>query len=382
MTSAREFLLDLVAIPSVSAISNRTMIDYVRTRLSSEFWRFEEFGYQDECGVAKTNLLALTKNAVDNHAELALVCHSDTVPFEAGWQEAVHPVIRDNRIYGRGSCDVKGFLACALAAFEDLDYQSLHQPIAFVLTADEEVGCIGAKKLASARMFSSRYMIIGEPTSLHPVTAGKGYALGTILVRGKEAHSAFPTAGRSAIVDAALLITHLDLAAVALQRECNDIFTPPYTTLNIGLIEGGTAKNIVPGECRLVIEWRSIPGQRADIVLQLVQEQIRLVSEKFPGFDAQFDPTRIDPAFAPSDTHYLSDLLSSFSHRTATTIAFGSEAAHFSPLAEEVVVFGPGAMTVAHKTGEYVSISELELCVEYLKAAIARICCETDKGLG
>jgi acetylornithine deacetylase len=214
MKSAPEILLDLVSIPSVSSMSNRPVIDYALQYLNGNDWRTDLHCYRDEKGTEKVNLIAQTKSKLPDVAELVLVCHTDTVPFDTAWNEAVHPVRRDGRVYGRGSCDVKGFLACALEAVSRVDVTPLPRPLALVLTADEEVGCIGAKYLASKNAFKSRYMVVGEPTGLAPVQAGKGYALGEIMVRGSEAHSAFPQRGRSAIRDAARVLERLDNVAL------------------------------------------------------------------------------------------------------------------------------------------------------------------------
>ena len=290
------------------------MIDYVVARLDPRHWDTHFDTYVDSAGTPKTNLVALTKNAVAGRAELAFVCHSDTVPFEADWEEAVHPANREGRIYGRGSCDVKGFLACALTALSDLTPDSIHKPIALIVTADEEVGCIGAKHLAAQKSVSTRYMIIGEPTGLQPVRAGKGYALASITVRGKEAHSAFPSEGRSAIFDGARVALALERIAHELQNQADRAFDPPFTTLNVGIIQGGTAKNIIPGECRLVVEWRPIPGQPASYAAGLIDRELAALRQSTPGLDAEVHVQRMDPAFAPSKTRTLVDLLSSTDH--------------------------------------------------------------------
>jgi acetylornithine deacetylase len=242
------------------------------------------------------------------------------------------------------------------------------------LTADEEVGCVGAKYLASQNAFKSRYMIIGEPTGLAPVRAGKGYAVGEILVRGTEAHSAFPERGRSAIRDAARVLERLDNVARQLTFGTNSAFDPPFTTLNAGLIRGGTAKNIVPGECRIAVEWRPIPGQDPAWAATLINEELERLGGEFPGSDAELKVTRLDPAFSPSKTSDLASLFESLSQRSPATVPFGTEAAHLALLTSEAIVFGPGDMTVAHKTGEFVPIEELRQCVTYLAAAIEQLC--------
>ena len=367
MKDVTALLLDLVAIPSVSSMSNQPVIDYVTRTLDPRLWSFDFYTVQDAAGNNKTNLVARTGNAREKDVELALVCHTDTVPYMEDWAEAVHPALRDGKIYGRGSCDVKGFLACALAA---LGEAAPSKPVALVLTADEEVGCVGAKKLAALKAFSARQMVIGEPTGLRPIVAGKGYSLGTITVFGREAHSAFPAEGHSAVYDAARLLICLESLAKELQSSQRAGFDPPFTTLNVGLIDGGTAKNIVPGECHLTVEWRPVPGGDADEVPESIHRMIAMLADSVPGFHADFKVMRADPAFAPSATQHLSARLSELTGNAPGTISFGSEAAHLSPLAEEIAVFGPGDMTVAHRTGEFVAVADLLECQRVLKQLV------------
>lgn len=355
-----DILLDLVAIPSVSGMANAPVIEYAERHLQK--WRIKRYSYRDAADVEKINLVAVTKPGV---AELAFVCHTDTVPYDAAWNQAVRPAIRGGKLYGRGSCDVKGFLACVLAAISRADAT---KPLAIILTADEEVGCVGAKFLARKKVLRARRMVIGEPTGLRPVCAGKGYALAEIVVRGKEAHSAFPAMGRSAIFDAARVVRALERVAKKLEARKNRAFDPPYTTLNVGLIHGGTAKNIVAGECRLTVEWRPVPGQKGDWAAELMREALAGLR-----VDATFDVKRLDPAFDPSAERNLVSIMEAISGRTATTVSFGTEAAHLGKLASEVVVFGPGDMTVAHKSGEFVPVRALNQCAGYLVELIGRL---------
>jgi acetylornithine deacetylase len=359
---AERILLDLVAIPSVSPMANRPVIEYAEKHLAG--WKIERHPYRDAAGVEKINLVARTRPGI---AELALVCHTDTVPFDPAWGEAVHPVIRGGRLYGRGSCDVKGFLACVLAA---VDGVTASKPLAIVLTADEEIGCVGAKFLARKNILRARHMVIGEPTGLYPVCAGKGYALAEIVVRGKEAHSAFPAKGRSAIFDAARVVTALERVAKKLERKKNRAFDPPFTTLNVGLIQGGTAKNIVAGECRITVEWRPVPGQPGDWAADLIREALAGLE----GVDATLEVKRLDPAFDPSATRNLAGLVESLTGNGAATVSFGTEAAHLSGMTAEAIVFGPGDMAVAHKSGEFVEVKDLHRCVGYLTELIKRLC--------
>lgn len=357
-------LRDLVSIPSVSSLSNVPVVNYALSVLGSR-WDVRRFPYTDPAGTAKLNVVATAGEG--KRAELALVCHTDTVPFDPDWAEAVDPVIRAGKLYGRGSCDVKGYLACVLAAVARIDLKGLQRPLAVVLTADEEIGCVGAKFLARKKAIRARYAIVGEPTQLRPVRAGKGYGLAEIVVRGEEAHSAYPTRGHSAIFDAARIVTRLERVAKQLAARKNRAFDPPYTTINIGMIHGGTGKNIVPGECRITVEWRPVPGQDPSFAAGLIREALE-------GFDATLDIKRVDPPFEPSATRKLAGMLETISGNASTTVSFGTEAAHLHTGGEETIVFGPGDMTVAHKTGEFVRVADLRKCVAHLAAAIGRIC--------
>ena len=334
MTSTVDRLCDLIAIPSVSAESNLPVIDYVAARLNPEQWTVARDTWTDTAGIAKANLIAISRNAPGQSPELTFVCHTDTVPFETNWNEAVRPAVRDGRVYGRGSCDVKGYLACVLEALDRVNLTALAKPVALILTADEEIGCLGAKRLAAAKPLTTRYMIIGEPTGLRPMRAGKGYGLATITVRGREAHSAYPSVGRSAVYDAARVITAIEQVSIGMREFRSELdLDPPFTTLNIGLIQGGTAKNIVAGECKLTLEWRPIPGQDPRLAIDRVAAALAELK-----LDLQLDILRVDRPFTPSASHRIADLLSSMTTQTAAAIPFGSEATHLGVIAEEAVV--------------------------------------------
>jgi acetylornithine deacetylase len=166
----------------------------------------------------------------------------------------------------------------------------------------------------------------------------------------------------------------LEQLAEELKADRDSTFDPPFTTLNVGLIQGGTAKNIVPGECHITVEWRPVPGEHRNRVPDLLHGLLGQATEATPGMQASLEIRRIDPAFAPSATQQIAGILSEMTGNEPATIAFGSEAAHFRELTGEAVVFGPGNMTVAHKSGEFVPVAELERCTDYLRMAIRRVC--------
>ncbi len=370
-----ETLAELVRINSVSANSNIEIIEYLAARAEAAGFRVKHFPYTDARGVEKVNMVAVMgTDSLDEMVELAIVGHTDTVPYDPSWREATAPVARDRNIYGRGACDTKGFIAAALEATKEIDEKRLRRPLALVFTADEETGCLGAKKLSDARALRARYSIVGEPTSLQPMRAGKGYCLAELTVGGREGHSAYPALGASAIFRAARLVSHIERIAESLKAEEHAAFDPPYTTVNVGLISGGTAKNILAGQCRFTLEWRPLPGQRPDYVLDLVRAAVEDERIRDTDFDCEIDVTRIDAGVETAADSPLVLMLEEATGRGAGTVAFGTEAPQMQAMGAEAVVLGPGNIREAHRTGEFVPIADLHACAAILARAIERFC--------
>src|ERR1044072_569259 len=176
--SVKQTLADLVAINSVSQLSNVEIIDYLSERCLSRNLSINRLPYTDANGVEKVNLIALAGTDFSDTqpaVQLALVGHTDTVPFNSNWTEALTLSERDGKLFGRGACDTKAFIAAALTAVEQINLSELKHPLALVFTADEEIGLIGAKQLAETRAIKCRYAIVGEPASLLPMRRGQGY---------------------------------------------------------------------------------------------------------------------------------------------------------------------------------------------------------------
>lgn len=368
MTRITETLAELVRIDSVSSRSNAEIIEYLEKRCEALGLIPRRFPYTDEHGIEKINLIALTADV--SEVELALVGHSDTVPYDPNWAEATNLTERDGKLFGRGSCDTKGFIAAALTAVETIDLSRLQKPLALIFTADEEIGLRGAKRLAEAKPLRARYSIVGEPTSLKPIRAGKGYSLAEVIVKGREAHSAYPSLGASAVFRAARLINRLEGIAAQIREDQHDAFDPPYTTLNVGLIHGGSAKNVLAGECRFTLEWRPIPTQSSGYLLNLFRTAIQEETQNDPGFECEVDANRADSGFETSPDSPLIKLLERLTGNESGTVAFGTEGAQMMLLGSEVVVIGPGDIREAHRTGEFVPVDQLERCADILRESI------------
>jgi acetylornithine deacetylase len=364
----KEILADLVRIDSVSSRSNAAIIEYLERRCQALGLITRRLPYT-ELGIEKINLVALTHDAKE--VELALVGHTDTVPYDPNWSEATNLTERDGKLFGRGSCDTKGFIAAALTALESVKPQ---KPLALIFTADEEIGLRGAKQLAENKPLRVRYSIVGEPTSLKPIRAGKGYSLAEVIVKGREAHSAYPALGASAVFRAARLINRLESIATQLRDDQHPAFDPPYTTLNVGVIHGGSAKNVLAGECRFTLEWRPIPTQPSDHLLNLFTAAIEEERKSDPGFECEVDASRQDTGFETAPDSPLVKLLERASGKESGTVAFGTEAAQMMRLGSESVVIGPGDIREAHRTGEFVPVDELERCAEILRQSIQQLC--------
>jgi acetylornithine deacetylase len=370
-----EILHDLVGIASPSAVSNALVIEYVERLLHEHGWHTRRVEYVDAGGNNKVNLIAVPEQHKEAlpHVELAFVCHTDTVPYRADWKGALGLEEREGVLYGCGACDVKGSLACLLAAVLETNTKQMAQPVALVLTADEEIGCIGATKLIAAGVIEPRAAVICEPTSLHPATAGKGYGLAQVKVTGREAHSAFPGKGVSAIFVAAQVVSAIEGLGRAGQEFQDRLFDPPQTTFNVGMVQGGTAKNIIPGECVMTVEWRPVPSEDPGLGGQRLKAIAREIEARNAGCRIGVEVLRADAGFARVAASKLGPRLSDMLGREERGISFGSEATRFARVAQEVVVIGPGDMHTAHSDRECVPVAELVEWTECVKKLLVGI---------
>ena len=371
MKQLQDTLRELVAIDSSSLKSNEPIIDLLESKLRAMGFDCERHPYTDPAGVTKVNLLG-TRG--EGRPELALGGHSDCVPFDPAWTEALTLTEKEGKLYGRGSCDTKGFIAAVLEAIERIDRARLPQALGCVFTADEEVGCIGARRLVQEMELRPAHAIVGEPTGLAPIRAHKGYWLAEVEVRGGEGHSAFPSVGRSAILDAARLLRRVEAIGEELRDDADPDFDPAWTTLNVGTIEGGKARNVIPGRCAFPVEWRPVPHQRGEKVAELLQREIDGLRAADPGFDASFRITRREPAVSIPADEPIVRFLEEATGLPSAGVPFGTELPWFHSVGTPGCVCGPGDIRTAHRTGEYVERAELERAAVIYEQAIARFC--------
>lgn len=378
-----DLLERLVAFPTVSRDSNLALIGFISDYLAGHGVASELFLNAEG---TKANLFA-TLGPTDRGG-VVLSGHTDVVPVDGqAWtRDPFRLSESEGRLYGRGTADMKGFIASVLAAVPAFLAQPLRLPVHLAFSYDEEVGCLGVRSLLDAlaqRPNRPRLCLIGEPTELRPVLGHKGKLAMRCQVHGAACHSAYAPQGVNAIEYAARLIGHLGEIGEELARpEHHDPrFDPPYSTVQTGLIEGGRALNIVPAECRFDFEVRSLPGFDAQQVATRLDRyaQVELVPRMQavqPGTGIRFEPLGSYPGLATDAASEAAELVALISgSRDFGTVAFGTEGGLFHEAGIPTVVCGPGSMDQGHKPDEFVTLAQLEACdamllrlAEYLRA--------------
>jgi acetylornithine deacetylase len=370
MPTSRDLLAKLIAFNTVSRESNLALIEFIHDYLKG-LGVACEWDYNAER--SKANLFATI--GPDDRGGVVLSGHTDVVPV-AGQAWTVEPfqlTERDGKLYGRGSADMKGYIACVLAAVPRFLAQPLRVPVHLAFSYDEEVGCLGVRSLLAElerRPHRPIACIIGEPTELKPVLGHKGKLAMRCQVQGAACHSAYAPQGVNAIEYAARLIGKLGEIGEQLARvELHDRrFDPPFSTVQTGVIQGGRALNIVPAECQFDFEVRALP----DFDAQQVVEQLAGYAESqlLPAMRARsaetaiaFQPLSAYPGLATDPHSEVAELLALISgSREFGTVAFGTEGGLFHQAGIPTVVCGPGSMEQGHKPDEFVSQEQLDGC--------------------
>lgn len=320
-------------------------------------------------------------NQVNNG--LVLSGHTDVVPVDGqDWtSEPFTATIRGDKLYGRGACDMKGFIACALTLLPQAVLLSnsgqLRRPLHLALSFDEEVGCLGAPLILAdlkARGITPDYCIVGEPTNMAMVVAHKGIAVYRCRVHGKSAHSSLTAQGVNAISYASRLIGYVDTLAEEISgRDDNDtLFDVPYSTLSVGTIQGGTATNIVPNLCEFTFDYRNLPHMTQDDILAPIQAKVAELSAQM---QARAPETGIDllqeesvPAMTDNDSAELQSLIAALTGDDERhKVAYATEGGQFTNAGIPTIICGPGSIEQAHKADEYVALSEIERCDGFLQ---------------
>lgn len=376
--TTREWLDTLVSHDTTSRNSNMSLIEEVRDGLAAQGIKAELFRSPEG---NKANLFA-TLPARDGSTQGGIVLsgHTDVVPVD-GQQWDTNPFAvteRDGRLYARGSCDMKGFIAAGLALVPDFLSMQRNMPIHFALSYDEEVGCAGAPfMLDELKLRGVKFdgCVVGEPTSMQVVVAHKGINVYRCRVHGKAAHSSLTPKGSNAIEYAARLICRIRDIADHFKEHgpYDEFFDVPFTTMTTNQIQGGIAVNTIPELCEFVYEFRNLPGMSSDGIQAQVDAYVK--NELLPRMQREFADARIDvvkgasaPAFEATEDAAITQLVRALTaDQDKRKVGYATEAGLFQNIGIPTVVCGPGSIEQAHKPNEYVDIAQLEACERFLR---------------
>ena len=374
LTRAREILADLIAFPTVSAESNLALIDYVDTLLKRAGAKTARV-----FNTARTKANLFASIGPDTEAGILVSGHTDVVPVlgQPWTRDPFRLSAAEGRLYGRGTADMKGFIACALAQAEALAGRRLHRPYQMAFSYDEEIGCVGVRSLIenfSALSRPPQLCVIGEPTSMRPAIAHKGKIAGRVTCTGRECHSAQAREGLNAIYLATDMIGALraEQARVYAGALCDEGFPEPWSTLHVGVISGGAALNIVPRDCAFDFEIRNIPTQSADDLLAPLFDRAAALTAaarlRFGDAGVKIDIVNRYPGLAtPAASPAVRRVQDWAAQATTDKIAFGTEGGLFHEgLGIAAVICGPGNIDQAHKPDEFIEEAQLAACLAFL----------------
>ncbi|PIB50035.1 acetylornithine deacetylase [Pseudomonas sp. 2588-5] len=370
MNSSRDLLAQLVRFDTTSRESNLALIDFVRTYLQNHGVACELVYNEHK---SKASLLATIGPA--EVPGIVLSGHTDVVPVDGQrWSVAPFELTeKDGQLYGRGTADMKGYIACVLACVPALVQATLRMPVHIALSYDEEVGCLGVRSLIErfhGQPVKPLLCVIGEPTELKPVLGHKGKLAMRCQVHGAACHSAYAPTGVNAIEYAARLIGELVRLGEALKapQHLDQRFDPAFSTVQTGLINGGKALNIVPQDCSFDFEVRSLPTQDPWQVarqLQVYAEQTLLPAMRAVSAQSAISISELSsyPGLATSLESQAAEWVAQFcGSQDFGTVAFGTEGGLFDQAGIPTVVCGPGSMEQGHKPDEFISVAQLQAC--------------------
>lgn len=379
---ALEILKRLIAFDTVSSEPNMALIEYVRELLASK--GIESLIVKDETG-KKANLFAST--GPRDVPGVLLSGHTDVVPAagQAWTMPPFQATLRDGRIYGRGTCDMKGFIALAIDAMLNAADMPLMRPLQLALSHDEEIGCVGVRRLldvlhlAPVRPF---LCVVGEPTLMQLAVGHKGKASYRTFCRGQEAHSSLAPRAVNAIHLASDFIAELRKSQKQIEQQGarDEGYDIPYSTVHIGRIDGGKALNIVPNLCTMEFEFRNLPGDNPDLLLEQLRERAEVlvrearqlsgvadieieVMNEYPALETHpsVEAVRMLHAFAEPGTQHIK-------------VSYGTEGGLFAGrLNVPVVVCGPGSIEQAHKPDEFIDESQMDAGERFLQSLLGSL---------
>ncbi len=375
-----DWISRLVAFDTTSSKSNLALIDDVETYLHG--LGVETFRVESDDG-AKSNLYAIVGPKVAGGVILS--GHTDVVPVAGqDWKTDPWTVAeKDDRLYGRGVADMKSFSAIGLSLVPEMLQAGLKRPIIFALSYDEEVGCIGAPRMIAEiadKAPPASAVIVGEPTSMKVIDGHKGIGSFRVTVTGYTTHSSQTDRGVSAVEAAARLISKIaEMRAVRASRaDADSPFDPPYSTMTVNVVHGGTQLNIMAGEAWFEWDMRVVPGDsREDIIEEFTQYARGVEAEmraKAAGCRVEIEQMTNAPYLAPSPDNAAADLAKALTGQNSTdVVAYAAEAGQFQEAGFSVVICGPGSIDQAHQPNEYITLEQVREGAAFLRKLIKRM---------
>jgi acetylornithine deacetylase len=374
----KQQLSTLISLPSISStldeydMSNEGVINQLASWCESLGFKVDIQCVDEER--KKFNMLATLGSGPGG---LILSGHTDTVPcnIERWNSDPFKLEDKDNKFYGLGSCDMKGFFPLALTAVQEVDANTLKAPIFILATADEETSMTGARALASLGLPKARAAIIGEPTGLRPINMHKGIMMEGVKVTGQAGHSSNPDLGNNAMEVMNKVLTELMSYRSELQAEHkHTAFSVPNPTLNLGCIHGGDNPNRICGQCELHYDLRFVPGMNMDTLRKQINDRLQKIAvdtqtkiESYRLFDGI-------NAFSNGEHSELVELAEKLSGHGAEAVAFATEAPFLAEQNIDTVVMGAGSIDQAHQPNEFMAHDQIEPMVKYIKGFIKHYC--------
>jgi len=378
--NAQNILKDLVKFPILGGESNLEIVDYIKKYLQN----FDiEYTLVPNKEGNKASIHCRIGPSTDGG--FILSGHLDVVPVKGqAWDTEPFVLTEksDGNLYGRGSCDMKGYLTCCLVNLEKMTKADLKKPIYFAFSYDEEIGCVGAPDLIDSILNhyteKPKYAIIGEPSLMQPIVGQKGICVFKTTVHGSEGHSSMIKQEVSAIHEASKLINWLDSKMDALIKSghIDNRFTPPHTSIHIGKINGGVAPNVIANQCVFYWDIRNIPQDSIEEIkiefLDYCKERKDILKPINPNFDIEltFDHPAVPALDTPEHLSIVPIIKNICGNNQISTVAYAAEAGQFSNAGLETVICGPGSIEQAHRANEFISKEQLKKGVKMISDLI------------
>jgi acetylornithine deacetylase len=371
-----EILAKLVAFPTISDRPVVGIAAYLAERL-------EGLGFSIELieGIEKGKCNLVARYGPVNTDGLVLSGHMDVVPV-AGQPWSSDPFVltrQGDRLIGRGSCDMKAFLAATVEGLKGIELSKLKRELVLIFTHDEEVGCLGSRSLVKRYHAEGRVLPracwIGEPTGFNMFRMHPGHTALRIVCGGKAAHSSKPELGENAILSAGRVISLLEKIAAEWRQEVRfaELLERPFVVMNVAQILGGVAVNVVPDRCVIDVGFRQLPGMSAEALFQQLSERIQALSRTEAPIQTEL--VRITPSLCTPEGSCLEEHLRPWAvSPRPTAAAFATDGGNFEQLGLQTIVFGPGSIDVAHQANEYVPVDELHRTLPMIQAMVQKFC--------